>query len=166
MNFCLARFWIVVYKFTKSLHVICYTIWWTGRGMVWELLAMAWSGYYYWPWHGLGTTCNSAAYMSHNSWPSPLYIFGSGSWLPWANDTVVHYAAINSLTSKQLNPWCSPEQRCSRDLTTPDWDWYQDSRVQDRDFEIWILETSRELHLWSRDIPPPQLCIVNVECWD
>jgi len=139
----------------------------TGHGMVWVLLlAVAWSGYYYWPWHGLGTTCNSAAYMSHNSWPSPLYIFGSGSWLPWANDTVVHYAAINSLTSKQLNPWCSPEQRCSRDLTTPDWDWYQDSRVQDRDFEIWILETSRELHLWSRDIPPPQLCIVNVECWD
>jgi len=29
----------------------------TGHGMVWVLLlAVAWSGYYYWPWHGLGTT--------------------------------------------------------------------------------------------------------------
>jgi len=38
------------------------------------------------------STCYSAAYEIRTA---ALYNLGSGSWLAWANDTVVHYAAIH-----------------------------------------------------------------------
>jgi len=50
-------------------------------------------------------TCYSAAYMSRlDSRPATLYNLISGSWLSWANDTVVHHAAIGCL-ARHSNNW-------------------------------------------------------------
>jgi len=50
--------------------------------------------------------CYSAAYR-RDSWRQVFYNLGSGSWLAWANDTAVHYAAVHCLStlSTLLSNW-------------------------------------------------------------